>query len=290
MERFRGRYTLHTYIVVLLLLSIPPIFYKKIFLPRILQENSGVLYLPAAGLLWINDGGHTSDLYLTALDGKLLQQHTLPLRNKDWEELTTDEAGNIYIGDFGNGANYRQDLCIYKLDKNWQLQDSIHFIFPDQYQFPPAAPQMRFDLEAMVWHDGLLHLFSKNKMENDGLCVHYTLQDSGSVQTARHVENLYLDDYIVSGACRKPGSDEILLLSYYYHHWLGIFPETDSRIYRFRLHNRRMVPHEKSYMTVPTWIASAQYEAITYCDDDTVIISAEGNPYLRPFFRFLKIN
>jgi sugar lactone lactonase YvrE len=37
--------------------------------------------------------------------------------NIDWEDITKDKDGNLYVGDFGNNDNERKDLCIYKIDK-----------------------------------------------------------------------------------------------------------------------------------------------------------------------------
>ena len=51
---------------------------------------------------WVhNDGGNKAELFEIDRKGKLLT--TLPLpkaKNIDWEEITRDEKGNIYVGDF----------------------------------------------------------------------------------------------------------------------------------------------------------------------------------------------
>ena len=35
--------------------------------------------------------------------------------NEDWEDITIDDAGNLYIGDIGNNKNERDDLRVYRV-------------------------------------------------------------------------------------------------------------------------------------------------------------------------------
>ena len=37
--------------------------------------------------------------------------------NIDWEDLTSDSIGNIYIGDFGDNKKERKTYVIYKVNK-----------------------------------------------------------------------------------------------------------------------------------------------------------------------------
>lgn len=47
--------------------------------------------------------------------------------NTDWEDLTMDDKGNLYIADVGNNLNERKDLCVLKLNANSAFQsDSIN--------------------------------------------------------------------------------------------------------------------------------------------------------------------
>jgi len=274
---------------LLLLIPLTGIFYTKYYLPALLAENSGVVSLPENHLLWINDSGNEPILYLTDSAGLLLREIKLPIQNRDWEELSRDECGNIYIGDFGNNNNQRKDLRIYKLDKNFEITDSILFTFPALLPFSSDNNKMSFDVEAMFWNKGKLHLFTKNKMHGNGLTTHYSLDDSSGNQEALFIENLFLDDYLITGACIKNNSSDVYLITYYYHFWLGFIPESDSRIFHYRLVNDKMIATPRNHMTVPSWIAAAQYEAITCIDYHTAIISAEGRKFRRPFFRKIKL-
>jgi hypothetical protein len=59
--------------------------------------------------------------------------------NIDWEDITKDKDGNLYVGDFGND-NERKDLCIYKIDKKSlttkaPFQPTKFFAYPEQKIF-----------------------------------------------------------------------------------------------------------------------------------------------------------
>ena len=116
-------------------------------------------------------------MYVTDGTGQLKKTIRLQnAKNRDWEELTGDDKGNIYIGDFGNNANKRDNLIIYRYNPKTEKSKKIKFSYPDQRAFPPAPAQMNFDMEGFFWLDGELHLFSKNKvMVGNYVTKHYTL-------------------------------------------------------------------------------------------------------------------
>lgn len=90
----------------------------------------------------------------------------LGIRNRDWEDITIDPEGNIYLGDFGNNGNQRKNLCVYvfpepdpRLAKLPAPPRKLDFRYPDQKTFP--AKEWRFDCEAMIFHAGFLYLATK---------------------------------------------------------------------------------------------------------------------------------
>jgi hypothetical protein len=72
-------------------------------LPRDLNEVSGNQTLPHSKLIWIhNDSGNASKIYGVSRKGTIVKELTIDAVNQDWEDITRDEKGNLYIGDFGN--------------------------------------------------------------------------------------------------------------------------------------------------------------------------------------------
>lgn len=139
-------------------------------LPSVVNEISGIEKQNFTKIWALNDSGGKPELYLCDTLGNLLR--TLKItnaKNRDWEELAKDKNGNLYIGDFGNNANKRRDLTIYKISNPDKIDDDnataeiITFSFKDQKKFPPSKKKMNFDCEAMFWKDSFIYLFTKHR-------------------------------------------------------------------------------------------------------------------------------
>ena len=111
-------------------------------LPYTLREVSGTEITKDSDLLWmVNDAGNSSILYGLDQKGNILKELKINAKNKDWEELTSDDDGNLYIGDFGNNDNDRKNLAILKIKKEDLESDKtvdvekIKFHYPDQKKF-----------------------------------------------------------------------------------------------------------------------------------------------------------
>ncbi|MDR6193490.1 hypothetical protein [Siphonobacter sp. SORGH_AS_0500] len=135
-------------------------------MPAVANENSGLATASGKPTFWThNDSGGKPELYEVDSVGNLLYTWALPdLQNKDWEELSRDPQGNIYIGDTGNNTNTRKDLCIYKVSDSHSSTkaEKITYHYPDQKDFPPQKSEKNFDCEAFFFANDSLYLFSKN--------------------------------------------------------------------------------------------------------------------------------
>ena len=113
-------------------------------LPKDLKENSGLVTYRENTAWSIEDSGNSDNIYKINFDGEVIK--TLEVKNaknKDWEDLTKDDYGNLYIGDFGNNENKRKDLTVYKLpnpetEPGDKIEaEKIKFSYPEQKDFPP---------------------------------------------------------------------------------------------------------------------------------------------------------
>jgi hypothetical protein len=70
-------------------------------LPREIQESSGLVAHTDSSFLTINDSGNDPVVYEILKTGKILSITTFQddVYNFDWEELTLDSQGRVYIGD-----------------------------------------------------------------------------------------------------------------------------------------------------------------------------------------------
>jgi hypothetical protein len=155
------------------------------------KEISGLQYVK--GQLWaIEDSGNKSLLYRLGKEGGVAAKISINgIKNNDWEDLTADAEGNLYIGDFGNNDNSRKDLSIYRIN-NSSLRSieasaayTVFFRYPDQSEFPPKKSEFLFDAEAFFEHKGNFYIFTKNRSARyDGSFKVYKVPNRAGSHTA----------------------------------------------------------------------------------------------------------
>jgi len=111
-------------------------------------------------IAWVNDSDNPAAVILTDKKGIYLKTVPLPTRNIDWEEISADDYGNLYIGDLGNNRLNRSEFKIYKLNHQLLLIDSIQFSYPENIAGPKT-----FDCEAFCLFDGKFYLFTKASIQ-----------------------------------------------------------------------------------------------------------------------------
>jgi len=189
-------------------------------LPAILNESSALI--SANEELWtLNDSGNGPQLFkINSTDGSILQTVTVTNAvNKDWEELTAD-ANYFYIGDFGNNASGdRTDLRVYRVLRSDIGTGTtvnvtaavIAFVYPDQViSGPSAANSTKFDCEAFLIKDNILHLFTKDW--TSGHTQHYSLPSAPGSYTATKLDEFNAQG-LVTGASLD-ANNEIILIGY----------------------------------------------------------------------------
>lgn len=179
-------------------------------LPICINENSGLTQAWQANYYWThNDSGGSNELYMIDKRGYIFDTLFVnDSKNIDWEELTKDDQGHIYIGDFGNNSQARKDLTIYKHKNN--TTEKITFRYADQTDFP--AKQRIFDCEAFFWFQGNLYLFSKD-WSNKHLSKIYVIPDKAGDYSVSPKDSVFLKSP-VTAADVSPDGKEFALLSY----------------------------------------------------------------------------
>ena len=157
-------------------------------LPKKLKEVSGIIYLDSSNLLWtLEDSGNANEIYGLNIENGTIEKRVKieNTANIDWEDVTKDKDGNLYIGDFGNNDNERKDLCIYKIDKKSLTRKSsipsykISFAYPEQNDFPPKKTEMFYDVEGFFEFKNNFYLFTKNRSKGfDGTAFLYKIPNT----------------------------------------------------------------------------------------------------------------
>ncbi len=228
-------------------------------LPFQINESSGLAPVFERNTFWThNDGGGKTELFEIDSIGNLLSTLAIPnTKNIDWEDLAHDDRGHIFIGDFGNNANSRNDLTIYKINQTHpEIQEKITFNFADQKDFPPAKIDFNFDCEAMFWAKDSLFLFSKNRGEKHTKL--YSLPAKPGDYSIFPKANIYLNANITA-ADISPSGKQFALLSY-------------GKVFLFEIGNNGID------FSMPQFCIKAplkQSEALTYITENELLITNE---------------
>ncbi len=224
-------------------------------MPICINENSGLARAWQDGFYWThNDSGGNTELYMINEKGKIFDTLFVnDSKNIDWEDLTKDDKGNVYVGDFGNNSQSRKDLCIYK-HRNGKTE-KITFHYADQDYFP--AKQKVFDCEAFFWHDGKLYLFSKDWSKNHQTQL-YILPDQAGDYMLMPEQSIFIKSP-VTAADISPNGKEFALLSY-------------GKIFVFEISGGK-IDFSKPKSCIK--IGRNQAEALAYTNDTDFIITNE---------------
>jgi hypothetical protein len=214
--------------VLVLLLSCKQeaeILTKRFALPKKLKEVSGIIYSNDSKLLYaVEDSGNKNVIY--GLDSERKLEHTVKIvnaTNVDWEDITKDQEGNLYIGDFGNNDNARKDLCIYKIQKDSLTKKEtfasykISFAYPEQNKFPPKKKELFYDVEAFFEYKSNFYLFTKNRSSSfDGTTLLYKVPNKAGFHQAQLIGKFktggsYENNAITSAALSPDGTTVVLL-------------------------------------------------------------------------------
>lgn len=251
-------------------------------LPKKLKEVSGIALSQDQKTIWaIEDAGNKNVVYGLNRQGELIADVLVEnAENNDWEDITKDAAGNIYIGDFGNNENDRQNLSILKLDLKTESQNSskviqtTKFHYEGQTEFPPKKSNLLYDCEAFVEKDGSFYLFTKNRSKGfDGTFLVFQIPNKEGDFEAKLVGKLkleggYTDAAITSASINS--KNQIVLLNHKNINILSGFTANDfssAKIQKIPLNH------------------NSQKEAIVFVDDKTLLIADEkdkkigGNVY-----------
>lgn len=194
-------------------------------LPNSLHEVSGIEKVKNADLLWmLNDSGNKPIIYGVDNQGKIIREIIVKAKNNDWEDITSDEEGNLYIADFGNNNNKRKNLRILKIKhqdllvKDKVEVEKIKFSYPNQTKFPPKKKDRFFDAESLVYKNGFLYIFTKSRVKGKyGKTILYKIPaEKGSYEAKRisTFENCTDLKCSITGASISPNGKKVALLNH----------------------------------------------------------------------------
>jgi hypothetical protein len=141
--------------------------------PAVREPSGLTVSNHSADVFWTHgDSGTSNELFAVDRTGKLLA--ALPLADVDqidWEDITHDGHGNLWLGDTGNNFSSRRDLVVLRIPEPsslasvTQLQADVRigFHYPEQTEFD--EPRANFDCEALFWWHEQLWLLTKHRSD-----------------------------------------------------------------------------------------------------------------------------
>ncbi|WP_394343668.1 hypothetical protein [Flavobacterium sufflavum] len=242
-------------------------------LPKQLKEISGIVFTESSQLAWVlEDSGNANEIYALDNQGKIQKTLTIAqTQNIDWEDITKDPQGNLYIGDFGNNDNERKDLAIYKIAKDSLQNESVipsykvSFAYPEQTEFPPKKTKLFYDVEALIEYQNNFYLFTKNRSKGfDGTTLLYKVPNKAGFHQAELLGQFKaegdFENAAITSAAISPDGKKVVLLS---HSKIWIFQNFTSDNFFSASVNKVDLHH------------FSQKEAICFKDNTTLLIADE---------------
>ncbi|MCK0131707.1 SdiA-regulated domain-containing protein [Flavobacteriaceae bacterium F08102] len=228
-------------------------------LPGNLKEISAVEITPHSPLLWvIEDAGNKNELYGLNNQGEIAVTIQIDnSKNKDWEELTTDQEGNVYIGDIGNNNLKRSIFTIYKVKTPSKKSTTIP---AESIEFSLPKHIKSRDFEAFFLYKDQFYLISKEK----GKAIVIAVPNIVGKHTARLVQSFKLDGKntkITSADISDDGKTVIVL----------------NHDNVWKLNNFSGEHFFDGTITEMPFEHSSQKEGICFKNDDSVYITDEKN-------------
>ena len=238
------------------------------------NEVSGLVY--DSEYKWffaLEDKGNPAELYVFDTKGSPVKTLAVAgTENTDWEELAADNRNNLYIGNFGNNANKRKDLAIYKIDASEKEQaaavgvaQTTTFYYPEQVKFPPSKKELLYDCEAFIATEDAFYLFTKNRSKGfDGSFYIYKVPNRPGHFKAQRIQTLKTcgnyRECAITGAALSPDGKRVAVLTHTKLFLLS-FPEKDAFF--------------QDAVTTVELHHNSQKEAVTFLDETTLFIADE---------------
>ena len=272
-------------VAIIISMSIYTLYSKKqISVDPKLKEISGIEFDKFNRLWAINDGGDDPKLYRLNEDGSIAKEVLVTnAKNLDWEDMTQNDFGHFFLGDFGNNKQERKWLTIYKIENPIDIKghtteaEIIKFTYPELDGNPVTPDKRNFDLEAFVAFGRHLYLFTKNRTEPfDGITNVYKVGDHAANFDAELIDSFKTCTTMaklcwITSAALSPNRSKLVLLD-------------STSIWLFE--NFTEDKFFSGDVSIIDLGIVTQKEAITFYDENTLIFTDEefkgigGNAYV----------
>jgi WD40 repeat protein len=237
------------------------------------KEFSGiVMSRQYSGIFWTHSdsGGRPEIFAIRVKGGRVATVKIRGAKNIDWEDMTIDDQGYLYICDIGNNLNLRKNFVIYRLKEPNPFTETFvsvlhqfEYRYPDQSRFPNPR-YLNFDAEACFWKDESLYILTKHRSDRRTKLYRLSLENDATMQPLMLISEHEIGGQ-VTAAEFSPDGDRLAVLTYDKVH---LFDQLDGH------ENYLMGPHDEIS------IRFDQAEGISF-DGNTVVIINEKEEVLQ---------
>jgi hypothetical protein len=244
-----------------LISCIPPGNLNPLYsLPNDLKEVSAAEVFEGSKTVWmIEDQGNAAKVYgFDLTDKHPLKTITVEnAENNDWEDLTSDNDGNLYIGDFGNNSGKRKEFSIYKLNT---IAKAEHTIKAELISYSVPKKMEKEDFESFFLYKGYFYIFSKDDKKGTVIKVPNIVGNSEAKIVSEF--NLKGKDGAITSADISADDTQIILLNHDKLWKLSNFKDDDFF---------------SGTIEKQSFEHNTQKEGLCYLNTNTVIITDEQN-------------
>lgn len=227
---------------------------------------------------WVhNDSGHETAIIPINRSGEVIKSYRYKTSagqfigdavSMDWEDIMTDDQGNIIVADFGNNCNCRRDMVFYYIresdptQRNNRVFKKVFFEYPDQKTFPASKDDFNFDAEGAFYAHGKIYVLSKNRSDTYTKLYRLDATNTEEVNTLTLLDTFDIKGK-VTGADATEDGKKIALLTY-------------TGVWIFEAENK------DDYFDGNIWwlpLAASGMEGVCF-DGDSLIISREPSATL----------
>jgi hypothetical protein len=107
------------------------------------------------GIFWVhNDSGNPPLLFAIRSDGRIVRRFRVAVPNIDWEDITIDDQGHLYLGDIGNNGGFLPVRVLYRIYEPDPSSPTDRPLTPSAAVFYAVPRSNRFDAEGLVYDRG----------------------------------------------------------------------------------------------------------------------------------------
>lgn len=197
--------------------------------PKISEPSGMVQSRRHPGVFWThNDSGDKPRVFAVDAGGRLLAEVAIEgAKAIDWEDIATDDAGHLYLGDIGNNWSRRRDLTVYRVPEPdpgaggiaVRADRELRIRYPEQTAFPDLK-RLNFDAEALFWAPhaergaGTLYLLTKHRSDSRTVLYRFDALDGEGELALTRISSIDVGG-MVTGADATPDGRWLAVLTYH---------------------------------------------------------------------------